>query len=212
METLPTSQICLGMQADTDNNAGQIRRATCARSERGVTLVEALITLLVMSIGLLGIAAMQVIGIQENASALRHSQATWLAYEIADRMRANLPGVANGYYGTVGNPASTATAADCSSGTCNCEASTANCSYQDMALYDIYQWRQGLMPTASTGGLPGGVGTIEDMGGGRLRVRVMWDESAREVRSDSDNLVLNVRGCPSDLSITRTCMELWVQP
>jgi type IV pilus assembly protein PilV len=56
---------------------------------RGFTLVEVLIALVVLSIGLLGVAALQLTSLRTNSSAAMRSQATVLAYEIVDRMRAN---------------------------------------------------------------------------------------------------------------------------
>ncbi len=56
---------------------------------RGFTLVEALVALLALSIGLLGIAGMQLTGMRANMSAAWRSQATYLSYDIIDRMRAN---------------------------------------------------------------------------------------------------------------------------
>jgi type IV pilus assembly protein PilV len=59
------------------------------RRIRGFTLVEALVTLLVLSIGLLGVAVLQLTSLRANHSASMRSQATLLAYEVVDRMRAN---------------------------------------------------------------------------------------------------------------------------
>jgi type IV pilus assembly protein PilV len=59
------------------------------KHSRGFTLVEALIALVVLSIGLLGVAALQLSSLRTNGSAAMRSQATMLAYEIVDRMRAN---------------------------------------------------------------------------------------------------------------------------
>jgi type IV pilus assembly protein PilV len=56
---------------------------------RGFTLVEALVALLALSIGLLGIAGLQLTGMRANLSAAWRSQATYLGYDIIDRMRAN---------------------------------------------------------------------------------------------------------------------------
>jgi type IV pilus assembly protein PilV len=56
---------------------------------RGFTLVESLIALLVLSIGLLGVAALQLTSLQANSGAFQRSQATFLAQDLADRMRAN---------------------------------------------------------------------------------------------------------------------------
>ena len=77
-------------------------------SQTGATLLEALVTLLVMSVGLLGMAALQISGMQETASALRHTQANWMTYDMADRIRANPAGAAAGEYNSVdtGAPAS----------------------------------------------------------------------------------------------------------
>lgn len=60
-----------------------------SRRHRGFTLVEALVALLALSIGLLGVAALQMTGLRSNLSASWRSQATYLSYDIIDRMRAN---------------------------------------------------------------------------------------------------------------------------
>ncbi len=58
----------------------------------GFTLVEALVALLAPSIGLLGVAGLQLSGLRNNLSAAWRSQATYLSYDIIDRMRANRDG------------------------------------------------------------------------------------------------------------------------
>lgn len=62
------------------------------RNQYGFTLLEVLIALLVLAIGLLGLAALQTTGLRSNQMATQRTHATQLAYEIADRMRANLAG------------------------------------------------------------------------------------------------------------------------
>jgi type IV pilus assembly protein PilV len=57
--------------------------------QNGMTLIEALVALLVLSIGLLGVAALQVSSLRNNHNAHLRSQATALAYDYIDRMRAN---------------------------------------------------------------------------------------------------------------------------
>jgi len=57
--------------------------------QRGFTLLEVLIALLVLSIGLLGLAALQTTGLRSNEMASMRTTATQLAYDISDRMRAN---------------------------------------------------------------------------------------------------------------------------
>lgn len=59
------------------------------RAQRGVGLIEVLVAVLVLSIGLLGIAAMQAAALRNSQSSLERSTATVLAYSIFDAMRAN---------------------------------------------------------------------------------------------------------------------------
>ena len=70
-------------------------------AQRGATLVEVLVALLVLSIGLLGVAALQVSALQTNQGAHVRSQASVLAYDIADRMRANRAVALAGGYNVV---------------------------------------------------------------------------------------------------------------
>lgn len=56
---------------------------------RGVGLIEILIAVLVLAVGLLGIAMMQAMSLRNSQSALESSQATTLTYTILDAMRAN---------------------------------------------------------------------------------------------------------------------------
>lgn len=71
---------------------------TCTRHSRGFTLIEVLVAVVVLSIGLLGLASLQATGLKQNHSALMRSQATILAYDILDRMRANRTAALNGNY------------------------------------------------------------------------------------------------------------------
>jgi len=57
--------------------------------QRGFTLIEALITAIVMAVGLLGLAGLQIAGMKSNHSAYLRSQATIASYDLIDRMRAN---------------------------------------------------------------------------------------------------------------------------
>lgn len=64
----------------------------------GLTLIEVLIALLVLSIGLLGFAGLQASSMQFNHSAQMRTTATNLAYDMADRMRANRTAAFGGSY------------------------------------------------------------------------------------------------------------------
>lgn len=72
--------------------------ASFQSGQMGVTLVEVLITVLVFSVGLLGLAALQTLSLQLNHSSLMRSQATSFAYDLADRMRVNRQAALAGAY------------------------------------------------------------------------------------------------------------------
>jgi type IV pilus assembly protein PilV len=76
---------------------------------RGFTLIEALVALIVLSIGLLGIASLQLSSLRWNHGASMRSQATLLAYDILDRMRVNATSAKNGEYLTGATPGTVAT-------------------------------------------------------------------------------------------------------
>lgn len=65
---------------------------------RGLTLVEILVALIVLSIGLLGLATMQTSSVKFTTSAYQRTQATALAYDLVDRMRSNRLAALNGDY------------------------------------------------------------------------------------------------------------------
>lgn len=71
------------------------------RRSAGFSIVEVLVALLVLAIGLLGLAALQAQGLRFNHDAYVRTQATHLAYDIIDRMRANR---ANAAAYTAGDP------------------------------------------------------------------------------------------------------------
>jgi type IV pilus assembly protein PilV len=58
-------------------------------NQRGVSLIEVLVTALIMGVGLIGMATLQSKSTQFNQGAYLRSQANLLAYDIAERMRTN---------------------------------------------------------------------------------------------------------------------------
>lgn len=60
-----------------------------ARQQRGLTVIEILVTLLVLSVGLLGLAALQGFSLQAGQVSYLRTQATNIGYEVADFARAN---------------------------------------------------------------------------------------------------------------------------
>jgi type IV pilus assembly protein PilV len=69
--------------------AHRTHRIAKRRSQSGFSIIEVLVAMLVLAIGLLGLAALQAQGLRFNHDAYVRTQATHLAYDIVDRMRAN---------------------------------------------------------------------------------------------------------------------------
>ena len=60
------------------------------KKNHGFTLIEVLISMVILAIGLLGLAGIQMMGLQNNLSSYHRGQATLLVYDMADRMRTNI--------------------------------------------------------------------------------------------------------------------------
>lgn len=138
-----------------------------SRRARGFTIVEVLVSLVVLSIGLLGIGKLVLFSARANDSAYLRGQATELAYEILDSMRANrVTAVTQGYdtaLGNVpGNPGS-------------CLAAT--CTPATLALYDVYTWKQRLVTA-----LPSGQGSVVTSATTptTATITVQWDDAAAQ--------------------------------
>jgi len=71
-------------------------------SQRGVTLIEAMISLLIFSVGALGLAAMQLTAITASGDSQQRTMAIWKAQELADRIRSN-PNLRQLYVAAIGN-------------------------------------------------------------------------------------------------------------
>jgi type IV pilus assembly protein PilV len=59
------------------------------RAQEGMTLIEVLVALLILTVGLLGAAAIQLNALKYTDSSLMSSQASFIAYDMMDRIRAN---------------------------------------------------------------------------------------------------------------------------
>jgi type IV pilus assembly protein PilV len=139
--------------------------------QSGFTLIEVLIAMLVLAIGLLGLAGLQAKSLSYTQSAYNRSLATELAYDLADRMRANISGIAT-------------YTAESSAQNANCE-NTSGCSSSQMAQNDLYEWN-----FAVTNTLLSGLGTIAPVGGMCnivvCTITINWDDNRDGVVDTKD--------------------------
>ena len=164
------------------------------QKQSGVGLIEILISVILLSIGFLAAAKMQVEGMRNSQSAYYQSQAYFIAADIIDRMRANLPGVRDGHYDDA-EISSTVTSP-------GCDTSTSICSPEQIAQQDLYEWSSHIHVLDQYTGagvadfipaLPGTVtGTITPVpnSNGVLQVSLTWTEVINNVDS-IENLTVN---------------------
>jgi len=147
-------------------------------SQHGFSLIEVLVALFVLSIGLLGLAGLQTLGLKFNTQSYQRTQAVLNAYDIVDRIRANAGGIAVGVYDDIGiDAAPPGSPPDCGASACD---------NTQMADYDIGQWKtsldelltqgkgavcRGVLTPDFTGCAPGLAGTTS------FQVGVQWFEN-----------------------------------
>jgi type IV pilus assembly protein PilV len=123
-------------------------------AKSGFTFLEILVALLIISIGLLGLAGLQTQGLQANQSAFLRSKAVQSCEDMLDRMRANRANALNGDY-------------DIALGT-----DPSNPTYTAMALTDLTEWKDVL-----SSALPAGNGSV-DVNGNVATIEVQWTEAS----------------------------------
>jgi len=143
-------------------NARTANYAEClgVRRCKGMTLIEVLIALLVLSIGILGLATLQTASLNFNSGASQRTQATVLAYDMADKMRANRQAAQAGAYDIAFESPAPTCAAPSAAGT--------------VAEQDISTWRMALACR-----LPQATGSIV-RAGTQVTLTVQWDDSHGE--------------------------------
>ncbi len=138
-------------------------------SERGVAMIEAMIAIVVVSFGLLAVAGLQLAGMRVSQMAYYRSVATTQAYDMADRMRANIAGVNSGAYNAITSTAPARPA-------CSNPFAATGCAAAVMATYDAYAWLTEIGRV-----LPGGSGSVTRIFSGAnatnaFDISVIWTE------------------------------------
>ncbi len=130
----------------------RVYRHMIDKAQQGATLIEILITVLVMSVGLVGMATLQFDAVKRNNDAFLRFEAVNLAYDMSDRIRLNREGAEDGDYVlaiTANAPATVTTKAE----------------------GDIQEWL-----TALSASLPSGDGQIT-RAGDEFSITICWDEA-----------------------------------
>jgi len=129
-----------------------------SRIQRGFSLVEVLIALIIMSVGMLGIAGLYVQSMQAGRTSMLRHNAVTLAGDVADRIRSN-PRAGVAYEGAGADK--------------DCVAKDTDCVEADMASHDIFLWAK-----QATDSMPNGLVTItfNNIVPAEYTIAVTWDE------------------------------------
>ncbi|XOV78883.1 MAG: type IV pilus modification protein PilV [Aestuariibacter sp.] len=124
--------------------------------QSGVGMIELLVTVFVLSIGILGVASLQFVGTMSNSDALNRSQAAMIAQQLSERLRANSSMsssgtglvVDNGYFNDdIYNFENLSCEIDVSKYQCHCltvpssipDCNSVECSEDEFAVFDAYE-------------------------------------------------------------------------
>lgn len=146
-----------------------------AKHARGVSLVETLVALVVLSVGLLGVAALLVQSVRGSRTALLRTQAVNLVSDMADRIRANA---------NAGAAYDTAQYADDGPAENGCAATAAdrdgaNCTMEELAQDDVARWRADVRELLPGEAPAADVEYFASAGAGspeRYAISVAWEE------------------------------------
>ena len=166
------------------------------RPQSGGTLIEVLIATLVLSVGLLGMAGLQTTAVRQSHGSYMRTQAAILASDMADRMRANTQGLADGDY-NIDSTVNTYSSIP------SCVSDATACPTSDTASYDAYAWTNPASAVSVASLLPSGKGKVSRAADGVVTVTVFWDE-ARTGASGTD--------CSGDTSVDLSCLTLQLRP
>ena len=135
--------------------------STGRTAQQGLSLIEVLVAILVLSVGLLGAAATQLNALKYTDSSLMSSQASFIAYDMMDRIRANPDAVAN--YGLGALSAAPATA-----------------DGSDVRAQDLFDFATNIRSFA--GALAAGSVAVNNR---TVTIVVTWDDSRAEAKANT---------------------------
>lgn len=126
-------------------NGLSVSNAGHMRLQSGFSMLEILVTLVILALGLLGTAGLQAQALRTNQGGQFRTQAVFMAADIGERMEANKAAAVAGRY-VVAEGVNTSSTTDCNGEACNSD---------DLALFDLEAWQNNVTNT-----LPGGNWTI----------------------------------------------------
>lgn len=178
------------------------RRPGGAAAQRGITLLESLVALVILAIAILGMLGAQLNTLADTQASVRRSQAVRLVEDLAERIKSNPNGFAGLALYESDWEASSSTDADCEASACDADT---------LAQWDLAQWRQSVEQT-----LPFGQANVflssDETDGRRRQLGVMlaWQLQERSLAIPDGTVAASGVSCPSDSHTI--CHLVYIQP
>lgn len=150
------------------------------KKQLGFSMLEVLIAITIFSVGLLGLSRLQMVGLSSQHSANIRSTATSLAYDMVDRMRANMAGVNAGNYNNIAGSDNACHAVHYD----NTHSTPNNCTPNQLAQDDVFDWKKTVAGTLVAGEATVCLDSTPDTddcdgSNGNYAVRISWRDKPK---------------------------------
>jgi len=159
-----------------------IAKSVALRRASGFSMVETLVALVVLAVGLIGMASLFATSVRSGGSAIARMQAVALANDLADKIRAN-PTAGAAYAGSAAN------------GTCATKAFGAiSCNPATMAADDLYTWQAQIASTLP-GSPTGSVIAVQDVSTAfyTYTITVSWNDAGTKGSASASSYTLTMQ-------------------
>lgn len=169
-----------------------------ARKQRGLSLVETLVSMLVLALGMVGLAALQAKTVSYQLGAGQRAQLAGLLSDYAERVRSNLsqaPGLVSASPYLQADSWATQSEESPAAPEVDCLAEGASCSAAELAAFDKAQWLSMVRRN-----LPLGSALVQEGNGGVLEVTFMWVDKDRTVDGQGGRTLVQSPQCTNAMT------------
>ncbi|BEP92729.1 hypothetical protein GmRootA79_11130 [Acidovorax sp. A79] len=158
-------------------------RHTFLETQRGITLIESLVAIVVAALGILGILGVQMRTLTDTSTSVRRAQAVRLTEDLGERLKVNPNALGNISNYALGWRSSGTTTAQASK---LCDGGT--CTHAEFAAYEIREWKRAVERALPQGNASVFFAPGDNTAGNRRQLGVLigWRENERSINDATD--------------------------